>query len=143
MIGLEFATVYTRLGAKVLVVEMLPQILTGTDLEIGKTLGRILKKQGVEIALNTNVETLEKTGRRAKASINGEFTGGKDETREFEQVLVAVGRRPVTDTLNLAAAGLQTDEHGFIAVDAQRRTNVDGIYAIGDITARRSSRIRR
>ena len=53
VIGLEFATVYTRLGAKVLVVEMLPQILTGTDLEISKTLGRILKKQGVEIALGT------------------------------------------------------------------------------------------
>ena len=53
VIGLEFATVYTRMGAEVLVVEMLPQILTGTDLEIGKTLGRILKKQGVEIMLKT------------------------------------------------------------------------------------------
>ena len=62
VIGLEFATVYTRLGAKVLVVEMLPQILTGTDLEICKTLGRILKKQGVEIMLNTKVGTLEKNG---------------------------------------------------------------------------------
>src|SRR5581483_3812951 len=55
VIGLEFATVYTRLGAKVLVVEMMPQILTGTDLEIGKELGRILKKQGVEIMVNTKV----------------------------------------------------------------------------------------
>jgi dihydrolipoamide dehydrogenase len=125
VIGLEFATVYTRLGAKVLVVEALPQILTGTDAEISKTLGRILKKQGVEIALDTKVTALEKTGKKVvKATINGEYTSNKDETREFDMVLVAVGRRPVTDTLNLAAAGLRPNERGFIDVDAQRRTSV-------------------
>lgn len=135
VIGLEFSTVYSRLGAKVLVVEALPQILTGTDLEISKTLGRILKKQGIEIMLETKVGTIEKTGKNAvKATINGEGTNGKDETREFDMVLVAVGRRPVTDTLNLAAAGLSTDEKGFIAVDAQCRTKVANIYAIGDVT---------
>jgi dihydrolipoamide dehydrogenase len=134
VIGLEFATVYSRFGAKVLVVEALPQILTGTDLEISKTLGRILKKQGVEIALSTKVQTIEKTGDRAvKATIEGEYTSGKPETREFGMVLVAVGRRPVTDSLNLAAAGLATNEKGFLDVDAQRRTKVDGIYAIGDV----------
>ncbi len=135
VIGLEFATVFTRLGAKVLVVEAMPQILTGTDLEISKTLQRILKKQGVEIALNTKVAAIEKTGpQAAKATLNGEFTNGKDETRAFDMVLVAVGRRPQTDTLNLAAAGLATNEKGFIDVDAQRRTKVDGIFAIGDVT---------
>ena len=65
VIGLEFATVYARLGAQVLVVEMMPQILTGTDLEIGKTLGRILKKQGIEIMLNTKVGAIEKHGKTA------------------------------------------------------------------------------
>jgi dihydrolipoamide dehydrogenase len=134
VIGLEFATVYTRLGAKVLVVEMLPQILTGTDLEISRTLGRILKKQGVEIALSTSVKSLARKGDGVTATINGEFTQGKDETREFEMALVAVGRRPVTEALNLKAAGLATDEKGFIAVDAQRRTKVAGIFAIGDVT---------
>ncbi len=135
VIGLEFATVFTRLGAKVLVVEAMPQILTGTDLEISKTLQRILKKQGVEIALNTKVGAIEKTGASAaKATINGEFTNGKDESREFDMVLVAVGRRPQTDTLNLAAAGLATNDKGFIDVDAQRRTKVEGIFAIGDVT---------
>jgi dihydrolipoamide dehydrogenase len=134
VIGLEFATVYTRLGAKVLVVEMLPQILTGTDLEISKTMGRILKKQGVEIALSTSVKSLAKKGNGVSATISGEFTNGKEETREFEMALVAVGRRPVTDNLNLAAAGLATDDKGFIAVDAQRRTKVASVFAIGDIT---------
>jgi phytoene dehydrogenase-like protein len=79
VIGLEFATVYTRMGAKVLVVEMLPQLLTGTDLEIAKTMARVLKKQGVEIALATKVVSLEKGGAGVTAVINGESTNGKDE----------------------------------------------------------------
>jgi dihydrolipoamide dehydrogenase len=134
VIGLEFATVYTRLGAKVLVIEALPQILTGTDLEISKALGRVLKKQGVEIMLDTKVGKIEKSGKTVKATFNGESTNSKDETREFDMVLVAVGRRPVTDTLNLAGAGLATDDKGFIAVDAQCRTKVANVFAIGDVT---------
>jgi len=134
VIGLEFATVYTRVGAKVLVIEALSQLLTGTDLEISKTLGRILKKQGVEIMLDTKVGKLEKSGKIVKATFNGGGTNGKDETREFDMVLVAVGRRPVTNTLNLQAAGLAVDEKGFIAVDQQCRTKVPSIFAIGDVT---------
>src|SRR6202043_3095689 len=117
-----------------ILVEMLPQILTGTDLEISRTLGRILKKQGVEIALSTSVKSLARKGEGVTATISGEFTQGKDETREFEMALVAVGRRPVTEALNLKAAGLALDDKGFIPVDAQRRTKVAGIFAIGDVT---------
>ncbi len=135
VIGLEFATVYTRLGAKVLVVEMMPNVLSGSDLEISKTMARILKKQGIEIALSTKIVALETTQTGVKAIFNGDYTSGKDETREFETALVAVGRRPVTDGLDLAKAGLETDERGFIAVDAQRRTKVSNIYAIGDVTS--------
>jgi dihydrolipoamide dehydrogenase len=134
VIGLEFATVFARMGAEVLVVEMLPQILTGTDLEIAKALGRILKKQGVEIMLSTKVGRIEKDGKKLRATFNGEGTGGKDETREFDTALVAVGRRPVTDGLNLPAAGLTVDDKGFLAVDAQLRTKVPNIFAIGDVT---------
>jgi len=134
VIGLEFATVFGRLGAQVLVVEMMPQILTGTDIEIGKTLGRILKKQGIEIMLSTKVGAIETDANGARATINGEGTGGKEETREFDMVLVAVGRRPVTDNLGLATTGLNADERGFIAVDAQQRTSVPNIFAIGDVT---------
>ncbi|MBV9264387.1 MAG: dihydrolipoyl dehydrogenase [Candidatus Eremiobacteraeota bacterium] len=134
VIGLEFATVYARLGAKVLVIEMMPQILTGTDLEIGKTLGRILKKQGVEIMLDTKVGAIEKSGAGTRATFNGQGSGGKDETREFDMVLVAVGRRPVTDNLGLDKAGLSADDRGFIATDVQQRTKVPNIFAIGDVT---------
>ncbi|MBV8497715.1 MAG: dihydrolipoyl dehydrogenase [Candidatus Eremiobacteraeota bacterium] len=142
VIGLEFATVYARLGAEVLVVEMMPQIITGTDAEIGKTLGRILKKQGIEIMLNTKVGALEKRGNAVRATIDGEGTGGpstslragSDDARDFDMVLVAVGRRPVTDKLGLDAAGLATDERGFIATDRQQRTKVSNIFAIGDVT---------
>ncbi|HEY5258970.1 MAG TPA: dihydrolipoyl dehydrogenase [Candidatus Baltobacteraceae bacterium] len=134
VIGLEFATVYTRVGAKVLVIEALPQLLTGTDTEISKTLGRILKKQGVEIMLGTKVGKVEKSGGVVKATFNGEGTNAKDETREFDTVLVAVGRRPVTDNLNLQAAGLSVDDKGFIAIDQQCRTKVPSIFAIGDVT---------
>ncbi len=134
VIGLEFATVYARLGAQVLVVEMMPQVLTGTDLEIGKTLGRILKKQGIEIMLNTKVGAVEKRDATVRATMNGDGTGGKDESRDFDMVLVAVGRRPVSAELNVQAAGLAADERGFIAVDRQQRTTVPHIFAIGDIT---------
>ncbi len=134
VIGLEFATVYRRMGAEVLVVEMMAQILTGTDLEIGKTLGRILKKQGIEIMLGTKVGAIEKRADTVRATLNGEATGGKDETREFDMVLVAVGRHPVTDNLGLKAAGLDVDERGFITVDRQQRTSVPNIFAIGDVT---------
>ena len=134
VIGLEFATVYRRLGAQVLVVEMMPQILTGTDLEVGKTLGRILKKQGIEIMLNTKVGAIEKQAKGVRATLGGEGTGGKDETREFDMVLVAVGRHPVTDKLGLKAAGVDVDERGFVPVDRQQRTKVQNIFAIGDVT---------
>jgi len=134
VIGLEFATVYRRLGADVLVVEMMPQILSGTDLEIGKTLGRILKKQGIEIMLNTKVGSIEKHANGVRVTINGEGTANKDEVREFDVALVAVGRRPVTDNLGLKAAGLDVDERGFVAVDRQQRTKVPNIFAIGDVT---------
>jgi dihydrolipoamide dehydrogenase len=134
VIGLEFATVYARIGAQVLVVEMMPQILTGTDLEIGKALGRILKKQGVEIMLDTKVGAITKDGATLHATLNGAGTGGKDETRDFDMVLVAVGRRPVSDNLNLQAAGLATDDKGFLAVDQQMRTKVPNVFAIGDVT---------
>ena len=123
MIGLEFATVYTRLGAKVLVVEALPQ---HPDRHRPRNLqdarphpqetGR--RDRALHEGRNRSKRSATtKSRRRSTAST----PSGKPETREFDTVLVAVGRRPVTDGLNLEAAGLKTDEKGFIAVDAQRQ----------------------
>jgi dihydrolipoamide dehydrogenase len=133
-VGLEFATIYSRLGTQVLVVEMLPQLVAGTDLEVARALERTLAKQGIEIALETRVTALARSADGARVTINGTATGGRDQVREVETVLVAVGRRPVTDGLNLAAAGLAVDAKGFLAVNAGRMTAVEGIYAIGDVT---------
>ncbi len=80
------------------------------------------------------VNDVKKNGKSVKVTFKGEGTSGKDETREFDCVLVAVGRRPVTDGLNLQSVGLSTNEKGFIDVDAQRRTQVPHVFAVGDIT---------
>jgi dihydrolipoamide dehydrogenase len=120
VIGLEFATVYTRLGAKVLVVE---RCRTSSPAPISRSRRRSAHPQEARRRDRARHQGRDdREGRRAgvSATFNGEYTSGKPETREFDMVLVAVGRRPVTDTLNLAAAGLATDDKGFIDVDAQR-----------------------
>ncbi len=126
-IGLEIGSVWKRLGAKVTVLEFLPIILPGMDGEIRDEAFKMLKKQGLEFRLNTRV-----TG--ARATENGaivEIEGG--EPIQCDRVLVAAGRLPNTDGLNLAAAGLATDAKGRIEVDAHFQTKVEGIYAIGDV----------
>jgi dihydrolipoamide dehydrogenase len=128
-IGLEIGSVWRRLGARVTVLEFLPIILPGMDGEIRDEAFKMLKKQGLEFRLNTRV-----TG--ARATENGavvEIEGG--EPIECDRVLVAAGRIPNTDGLNLEAAGLGTDPKGRIEVDAHFRTRVEGIYAIGDVIA--------
>ena len=126
VIGLEFATIYKRLGADVTVVEMLDRALGDTDLEISQTLLRILKKQGINIHLKTKCASVEVRGSKVAAKLEGEL----NETREYDKVLVAVGRRPRTpqgvDKLSLQM------ERAFIKVDDKRMTNVAGVYAIGD-----------
>ena len=128
-IGLEIGSVWKRLGAKVTILEFLPFILPGMDGEIRDEAFKIFKKQGLEFRLGTKVLS-------AKATENGaivEIEGG--EPIPCDRVLVAAGRMPNTDNLNLEAAGLKTDEKGRIAVDGHYKTEVDGIYAIGDVIA--------
>ncbi len=126
VIGLEFATIYKRLGADVTVVEMMDHALGDTDLEISQTLLRILKKQGINVHLKTKCASVEVRGSKVSAKLEGEL----NETREYDKVLVAVGRRPRTPK-GMDKLGLQTDR-GFIKVDEKRMTNVAGVYAIGD-----------
>ncbi len=130
-IGLELGSVWQRLGAKVTVVEMLPKIAGSLDGQVGRTLDRILKKQGMEIRVNTKVTGVETTARTVKLTLEA---GDKEETLSVDRLLVAVGRRPLTSDLGLEAAGVDLDEaSGRISVDAACRTNIETIYAIGDL----------
>jgi len=126
VIGLEFATIYKRLGADVTVVEMMDHALGDTDLEISQTLLRILKKQGINVHLKTKCASVEVKGSKVSAKLEGEL----NESREYDKVLVAVGRRPRTPN-GIDKLGLAMDR-GFIKVDEKRLTNVASVYAIGD-----------
>ncbi len=127
IIGLEMACVYDALGAKVTVVEMLPQLMTGADPDLVRVLAKRIGARYEDVLTGTRVESVKAQKNGLKVEIGG---GG---ARMFDQVLVAVGRVPNGQVIDAGAAGVNVDEHGFIAVDEQMRTNVAGIYAIGDI----------
>ena len=130
-IGLEMGSVWARLGAKVTVVEFLDRITPGMDGEVAKIFQRILTKQGFEFRLGTKVTGAEKLKTKIKLSVEP-AAGGETEILDCDIVLVAIGRRPYTEGLGLEAAGVATDNSGFITVDAHYQTNVEGIFAIGD-----------
>jgi len=132
VIGLELGSVWRRLGAEVTVVEFLDHILPGMDAEISKQMGRTLKKQGLKFNLSTKV-TGAKASKTGVALTMEPVKGGKKETLKADVVLVAIGRRPVTDGLGLDKAGVNVDDHGFVPVDEDYQTNVEGIYAVGDV----------
>ncbi len=130
-IGLELGSVWNRLGAKVTVIEMLPKIATTLDGQVGRTLERILKRQGLEFKLNTKVAEAKVIRNKVKAVLE---SGDQTETMSFDRLLVCIGRRPLTKGLGLEALGVETDPRsGQIRVDETYRTSVAGIYAIGDL----------
>ncbi|HEX3618455.1 MAG TPA: dihydrolipoyl dehydrogenase [Solirubrobacteraceae bacterium] len=127
IIGLEMATVYHALGAKVTVVEMLDQLIPGADADLVRPLHNRVKDRYAGILLGTQVTAVK----ASKSGLRVSFSEGKDQT--FDRILVAVGRTPNGRTLDADKAGIDVDERGYIPVDRQQRTNVPGIYAIGDI----------
>jgi len=132
VIGLELGSVWARLGAKVTVVEYLDTILGGMDSEVAKQFQRMLEKQGMTFRLGAKVTAVAKA--RKGASVTFEpAKGGETETLEADVVLVATGRRPYTEGLGLKEAGVALDERGRVKTDSHLRTNVAGIYAIGDV----------
>ncbi len=131
-IGLELGSVWARLGANVTVIEMMQNIAGATDGQVARTLLRILRKQGLKIELNTKVVKAETSEKSVRIFIEKK---GSQETLTCDKVLVAVGRRPLTDGLNLDAVGVSTDDMGRIIVDETFRTSVKSIYAIGDLIA--------
>jgi len=128
-IGIEIGTLYAKLGSKVTVVEALPAILPGNDPDIVQVVARKLKKLGVEVMTGAKAKSWSEQNGRAAVVLD---VGGKDVTVEADKVLVAVGRRPNWENLGLEEVGVKV-ERGFVTVDKRLRTNVPGIYAIGDV----------
>jgi len=135
IIGLELGSVWRRLGAQVTIVEFLDHILPGIDGEIARQFQRMLQKQGLVFRLSSKVAAVDASGKVLKVKVEPAAGGGDAETIEADIVLVAIGRVPYTDGLGLEAVGVQKDNRGRVAVDAHYRTNVAGIYAIGDVIA--------
>ena len=130
IIGLEMATVYDALGAKVSVVELSPGLIPGVDRDVVRPLERRIKKRYENIWTSTKVTAIEPTKQGLKCSFEGK---NAPESDTFDRVLVAIGRSPNAQLIDADKAGVAVDEHGFIAVDKQMRTNVPHIFAIGDI----------
>ena len=129
-IGVELGSVWNRLGSEVLVLEFLPGILPPSDREMAGALQKSLEKQGIKFRFNTSADSVQISGASVKVNFrSGDQTGSE----EVDKVLVCVGRRPVTDGLGLAEAGVLLDRRGFVIVDSRFATNVPGIFAIGDV----------
>ncbi|MEP1740365.1 MAG: dihydrolipoyl dehydrogenase [Kangiellaceae bacterium] len=131
IIGLEMATVYRALGAGITVVEMFDQLIPAGDADVVKVLHRYVKKQYDSILLETSVTKVE--AKEDGLWVTFEGKKAPKEPQRFDKILSAVGRRPNADRLNLEAAGVAVDDKGFITVDNQLKTNVNSIYAIGDL----------
>lgn len=134
VIGLELGSVWGRLGSEVTVVEFMDKILGPMDGDVSKQFQRILKKQGVTFKLSSKVTDVAKKGRGLSVSVEP-ATGGDVETLDADVVLVAIGRRAYTDGLGLESAGVALDERGRVQTDGHYQTNVEGVYAIGDVIA--------
>jgi pyruvate/2-oxoglutarate dehydrogenase complex dihydrolipoamide dehydrogenase (E3) component len=132
-IGLEFAQMYRRFGARVTVVEMGPRLISREDEEVSAAIREILEGEGIEVRLNAKCITLARRSRGIGVGLDCE-----DDPREIEgsHLLLAVGRRPNTDDLGLDKAGVKTDARGYITVDEGLRTSVPGIWALGDVNGR-------
>ena len=134
VIGLELGSVWKRLGAQVTVVEFLDRLIPGNDGEVAKQFERILTRQGMKFRLSTKVTSAKIEGDGVSLTVES-LKKGASETIAADIVLLAVGRRPHTEGLGLAEAGVALDARGRVITDAQFATNVPGIHAIGDVIA--------
>ena len=134
VIGLEMGSVWSRLGSDVTVVEYLDHILPGTDGEVSKQAKKIFEKQGLKFRLGTKVTGIEKLKTKLKVSVEP-AKGGDSEVVEADVVIVAIGRKPYTDGLGLETVGVGVDKRGVIDTTDHLKTNVEGIWAVGDCVA--------
>jgi dihydrolipoamide dehydrogenase len=137
VIGLELGSVWARLGAKVTVLEYMPKLLPTMEPDLGQTALKLFQKQGLAFHFGVKVTGAVAAGEGAKVTYTAGTAGGQsgDETKiiECDRVLVAVGRKPMTDGLGLDKIGIAPDRRGCIVVDEHFRTNVPGVWAIGDV----------
>lgn len=132
-IGVEFAYVMKNFGVDVTIVEFLDRMVPTEDAEVSKELLKHYKKLGVDVRLGTKVEAIEDTGSGVKVTVSKD---GKEEVLETDKVLQAIGFAPRLDGYGLENTGVETTERGAIAIDERGRTNVDGVWAIGDVTGK-------
>jgi dihydrolipoamide dehydrogenase len=132
VIGMELGSVWARLGAKVTVIEYLGKLLGAMDADVSKHFQRLMEKQGMTIKTGSKVTGVVKAKKGASVTFEP-VAGGESETMEADVVLVATGRKPFTEGLGLAEAGVVLDRRGFVDIDDHWRTNVPGIFAIGDV----------
>jgi pyruvate/2-oxoglutarate dehydrogenase complex dihydrolipoamide dehydrogenase (E3) component len=131
-VGLEFGQLFRRLGSRVTIVQKAAQLLRGEDADVAAEILKIMQEDDIDVLLNGKVQRVAKEGPQIKLAV---VAAGENESRTISgsHLLVAAGRVPNSDTLNLAAAGIATDKGGFIQVNAKLETNVAGIYALGDV----------
>jgi dihydrolipoamide dehydrogenase len=127
-IGCEFASFLVDTGSEVTILEALPQVLAGVDQQVAQTVVRAFQKRGVKVHTGVQVRGFDGSALRFE---------GKDgeQSLAVDKVVVSVGRRPRTENIGLDAAGVKVDERGYIVVDGEMRTNVDGVFAVGDVVA--------
>jgi pyruvate/2-oxoglutarate dehydrogenase complex dihydrolipoamide dehydrogenase (E3) component len=129
-VGLEFGQMFCRFGSRVTIVQAGAHLLTNEDADVVDEVASILRQDGVEILLNTRGTSVSRSGAQIHLTVR---SGNESRVLEGSHLLIATGRTPNSDTLNLPAAGVAIDSRGFITVNAKLETNVPGIYAMGDI----------
>jgi dihydrolipoamide dehydrogenase len=131
-VGVEFASIFNRFGSKVTVLEMLPRLVPVEDEDVSKELERSFKKTGIRTETGAKAENIRRQAGGVKLTVT--LAGGNKEEMEFEKLLIAVGRKPNTDSIGLEHTAVKTDR-GFVVIDAFQRTGEPNVYAIGDIVA--------
>ena len=129
-VGLEFGQMFRRFGSRVTIVQSGAQLLNGEDPDVAGEVAAIMKQDGIEVLLSAKATRVTKTRARVQLAVR---TGNESRTLDGSHLLVATGRVPITESLNLSAAGIATDSRGFIKVNGKLETNVPGIFAIGDV----------
>jgi dihydrolipoamide dehydrogenase len=132
-IGVEFATIWRSYGVEVTIVEMLPNLVPLEDEEVSIELGKAFSKQGIKILTGHRVESIEAVDKGVKVKVSGEEG---EKTLEAEQALVAIGFKPNSRNLGLEDLGVSTNDKGMIEIDDRMATNVEGLWAIGDVTGK-------